>query len=127
METNQCIKNLLKLICVLQNNSQNMTCLDEGCTKPFLGPTITNSCYNTRVITLYNKQGTLFTTNFVNTDGDIDSSSIFRVQRVEDDCCTLLILNNVDGEFVSTRQTITVRLSCICAVKCIEDVFVNNL
>ena len=126
METNQCIKNLLKLICVLQNNSQNMACLDEGCTKPFLGPTITNSCYNTRVITLYNKQGTLFATSYID-NGDIKNSSNFRVQKVEDDCCTLLILNNVDGEFVSTRQTITVRLSCICAVKCIEDVFVNNV
>ena len=126
METNQCIKNLLKLICVLQNNSQNMSCLDEGCTKPFLGPTITSSCYNTRVVTLYNKQGTLFTTNFID-NGVGSSSSNFRVQKVEDDCCTLLILNNVDGEFVSTRQTITVKLSCICAVKCIEDVFVNNL
>lgn len=126
METNQCIKNLLKLICVLQNNSQNMAYLDEGCTKPFLGPTITNSCYNTRVITLYNKQGTLFTTSYID-NGDIKNSSNFRVQKVEDDCCTLLILNNVDGGFVSTRQTITVRLSCICAVKCIEDVFVNNV
>lgn len=126
METNNCIKNLLKLICVLQNNSKNLTCLDEGCTKPFLGPSVTDICYNTRVITLYNKQGTLFSANYFDNDV-INSSSIFRVLNVTDDCCTLLILNNIDGEFFSTKQSITVKLSCICAVKCLEDAVVSNL
>lgn len=126
MKTNNCIKNLLKLICVLQNNSRNMICLDEGCTKPFLGPSITSECYNTRVITLYNKQGNLFTANYLD-NGVINNSSTFRVQNVSDDCCTLLILSNQDGEFVSTKQTITVKLSCICAIKCLEDAAVYNL
>ena len=36
MTTNRCIKNLLKLICLLQENSQDECCIEEGCTKPFL-------------------------------------------------------------------------------------------
>ena len=127
MQTNNCIKNLLKVICVLQNNSKNFTCLDEGCIKPFLGPSIVSTCYDTRVITLYNKDGELFTANYFDENNNLDSSSLFRVQNVENDCCTLLILRNTDGEYISTKQTITIRISCICAIKCIEDTVVTNL
>ena len=126
METNNCIKNLLKFICVLQDNSENMFCLEDCCTKPYLGPTAINICYNTRVITLYNKQGNLFTAPYV-TDGVINTSSTFRVVKVDDDCCTLLILENDGTNYISTRQTIVVKISCICAVKCEGDVIVNNL
>ena len=64
MKVNNCIKNLLKFICVLQQNSTELTFSSTNCTKPFLGPSIQGVCYNTRVITLYNKLGELFTTNF---------------------------------------------------------------
>lgn len=126
MKTNNCIKNLLKLISVLQDNSMNISCLNDSCTKPFLGPSVLQSCYNTRVITLYNKQGNLFTASF-DDNGVSRNSTTFRVQNVDNDCCTLLILDVVDGEYISTRQFITVRLSCICAIKCIEDVSISNL
>ena len=53
MKSNKCIRNLLKLINLLQNNSINNCSMNDGCTKPFLGPSINNICYNTRVITLY--------------------------------------------------------------------------
>ena len=53
MTTNRCIKNLLKLICLLQDNSKDECFCDEGCTRPFLGPTINCICYNTRVATVY--------------------------------------------------------------------------
>ncbi len=126
MEANNCIKNLLKLICVLQDNSQNVFCLDEGCTKPFLGPTLNSDCYNTRVITLYNKRGEIFTTDYL-VDGDVRSSSTFRVQSVNDECCKLLILEEENGEYNSTRQTITINLGCICAIKCLNDVNVQSI
>ena len=44
MTTNRCIKNLLKLIALLQDNSKDDCCFEEGCTKPFLGPTINCIC-----------------------------------------------------------------------------------
>lgn len=126
MKTNSCIKNLLKLICVLQNNSEDIHTCNTGCTRPFLGPDVNAICYNTRVITLYNKQGDLFTTTYSD-NGSINTSSNFRVLDVNDDCCTLLILSSDDGEYVSTRQSIIVNLNCICAVKCKGDFVVNNL
>lgn len=126
MKTNSCIKNLLKVICVLQDNSEDIHMFNTSCTRPFLGPDINAVCYNTRVITLYNKQGDLFTATYDN-DGDPQTSFTFRIISVDDDCCTLLILNNTNGEYISTNQTIVVNLNCICAVKCNGDVVVNNL
>ena len=127
MNANNCIKNLLKLICLLQKNSKNKHCLEDGCVKPFLGPTITSTCYNTRVITLYNKNGNIFTADYTSDNSSTQSSSFFRVEDVSDDCATLLILKEENGTFLSTKQTIKVRLKCICAVKCIEDVVISNL
>ena len=124
MKVNNCIKNLLKFICVLQQNSTELTFSSTNCTKPFLGPSILNECYNTRVLTLYTKDGNLFESTFYDT-GKLRNSPYFRVQDITDDCCTLLILDNIDGVFISTKQTVVVRLSCICAVKCITDVSVS--
>lgn len=124
MKYNTCIRNLLKLILVLQNNSIDISDISNDCTKPFLGPSILNECYNTRVLTLYTKDGNLFESTFYDT-GKLRNSPYFRVQDITDDCCTLLILDNIDGVFISTKQTVVVRLSCICAVKCITDVSVS--
>lgn len=126
MRTNHCIKNLLKLIFLLQENSLDDKCLDDGCTKPFLGPTINHTCYNTRVITLYTRDGTLLSTNFTD-NGDTGTSSLFRVEKVVDDCVTLRVLRLVDGNYISTNNFITVNLKCICAIKCVVDTVVSNL
>ena len=124
MKVNNCIKNLLKFICVLQQNSNELTCSSTNCTKPFLGPSIQGVCYNTRVITLYNRLGELFTTNFY-FNNELRNSSYFKVHDVDDNCCTLEILESVDNTYTSTGQTIIVNINCICAVKCIEDVYIN--
>lgn len=127
MTTNRCIKNLLKLICLLQDNSQDDCCLEEGCTKPFLGPTINCICYNTRVITLYNKRGTLLNANYVDSNNQTQSSSLFRVERVNDNCVTLRVLYKNDNNYVASSSFINVNLSCICAILCIEDAVVSNI
>lgn len=127
MSTNSCIKNLLKLICLLQKNSLNTCVLDEGCTKPYLGPVMNNLCYNTRVLTLYKKNGEIFEASYEDENGNINNSSLFRIQNVSDDCATLLILNNENGEYYSTGQFITIKISCICAIRCLEDVALDNL
>lgn len=124
MKSNRCIKNLLRLILVLQNNSTDISCMMDDCTKPFLGPSISKDCYNTRVITLYTKDGSLLESIFHDCN-ELKRSPYFRIQEIDDECCTLLILDNIDGKFISTRQTTVVRLSCICAVKCIDDVSIN--
>ena len=126
MKTNNCIKNLLKMICVLQRNSKVIESTKNDCTRRFLGPNINNICYNTRVITLYNKQGELFSVLY-DDNGSTETSSTFRVIDVNNDSCTLLILKNEDDEYISTNQTLILNISCICAVKCNGDVIVNNL
>ncbi len=127
MSSNSCIKNLLKLICLLQKNSLNTCSLDEGCTKPFLGPVINNICYNTRVITLYKRNGEIFEATYEDSNGVLNTSSLFRVNSVNDDCVTLLILTNDGTNYLSTGQFITLNIGCICAIRCLEDVAIDNL
>ena len=59
MENNYCLHNLLKLICLLQDNSTSACFFQNECQKPFLGPTTINPYYNTRVVSFYKKDGTL--------------------------------------------------------------------
>ena len=127
MTTNRCIKNLLKLIALLQDNSKDDCCFEEGCTKPFLGPTINCICYNTRVITLYNKKGTLLTGSYLNSNGQSEVSSLFRVEHINDNCVTLRVLYKDNNNYIASNSFINVNLGCICAIQCIEDAVVSNL
>ena len=125
MNTNSCIKNLLKLILLLQNNSSNK-CINN-CSKPYLGVS-NNSNYNTRVISLYKKNGDIYTIEYTDNEGNNLTSSIFRVMGIDGDCCTLLILNNNNNNnYSSTGQYITVNLNCICAVRCLIDTNISNI
>lgn len=127
MGDSNCIKNTLKLIALLQNNSRDMCCNNSTCCKRFLGPSISLACYNTRVITLYNKKGQILSFNYINNLGSEVSTSTFRVQEVKDNCCKLLLLDYTDGNYVSLKQTVIVNLDCIAAIKCLGDVIVSNL
>ena len=123
MSENRCINNLLKLIYLLQQNSINKECCDNDCARPYLGPTCNSICYNTRPISIYNKEGDMFT---ITTDEG--ESSIFRVERVKNSCVTLraLVTNNDDG-YTSTNTFTTVDTGCICVVRCHNDVVISNL
>lgn len=126
MTTNICIANTLKLINILQNNSQNLHSYDFSCTRPFLGPTISACCYNTRVITIYSKDGSIISFDYIE-NNETFNSSFFRIQNIDDKCCSLLLLKFSDGIYTSTGQTVVINLDCICAIKCVEDVVVNNV
>ena len=121
-EANRCIKNLLRLICLLQENSENI-CQNNDCTRPFLGPGLNNICYNTRVITLYNKNGELFTAAYIDNTTE-QTSSFFKVVSINDNTATLLILSENDGIFSSTNNYITINICCICAIRCITDTLI---
>ncbi len=122
MSENRCINNLLKLICLLQENSVNDTCKDSSCTRPYLGPVYDCICYNTRPISIYIKDGSLFTINTL--DGD---ASVFRIEKVNDGCVTLRALINNNGTYLSTNSFVTVNINCICVVRCHDDVVITNL
>lgn len=117
-----CIAKILKVIEILQKDVTNDS-NEEGCSKPFLGPTINNLCYNTRPINLYNRNGELFTAKYTTKGGTCKTSSVFRVERVEDCCAKLRILkfNKEKCTYTATNNFITVNLKCICCVKCLED------
>ena len=119
---NNCIKNLLRLILLLQKNSVFDSCLESGCSRNYLGPSFNFICYNTRVITLYKKEGSLLILPY--SSGE---SSYFRVNDINGDCITLLLLRRDNDNFYSTRETVVINVNCICAVKCISDVSIDCL
>ena len=126
MKNNRCIANLLKFVNLLQKNS-TIDNQDITCTKPYLGPICRTICYNTRPITIYTKNGDLFETTYTFNNETLTSST-FRVEKVEDNCVTLLILaTNPDETYTNTNSFITINLKCICAVKCLNDTIVENL
>ncbi len=116
-----CLAKILKVIDILQKRSKNDDCLDVGCTRAMFGPTPNVICYNTRPITLYNKDNSLFTV----TDNESGTeSNIFRVEDV-DGCCAklrVLIFNATNQTYTKTNQFVTVNLKCFCVVRCLEDV-----
>lgn len=126
-----CLANILKVIDVLQRNADICESLDEGCTKPFLGTFTLGDIYNTRPVTFYSKDGTLYTVSYT-LNGTTETSSVFRVEKVKDCCVTLQILApnptpTTNRPYVATNQFITINLECICVLQCLEDVIVDNV
>ncbi len=121
-----CLNNLFETIISIQK--QDITnCNYSGCDKPYLGPTPNSRCYNTRPINLYNCQtGDLWSINYTLDDGTTSTSNVFRCESIDDCCLTCRILiSNEDGTYTSTNQFFTINLNCVCAVKCLDDVFIS--
>lgn len=127
MSTNYCMLNLLKVINLLQKNSENYCFSNHRCDYPFLGNNYSGLFYNTRVLSFYKKDGSLFSTNYFDNNSNIQSSSFFRLMNVDENSVTLLILSFNGTNYTSTNQFLTIDLKCICAIRCIDDVIVNNL
>ena len=103
-----------------------------GCDKPYLGPTPNLVCYNTRPINFYNcMSGTLWT--FPYTLGETsNTSSVFRIENMEDNCCTCRVLapnpvTSSEEPYVSTNSFFTINLDCVSAIKCLADTFVSGV
>ena len=123
-----CIAKILKVIEILQKNTSS-DCCEEGCDKPFLGPTQNFICYNTRPINLYTKSGELFSARYNTINNEISTSTVFRVEKVYDCCAKLRILayDTATQTFTATSQFITVNLKCMCAVACLSDLALENI
>jgi hypothetical protein len=61
-------------------------------------------------------------------------SSVFRVEKVDDCCCTFRVLipkkeKGIDPDdltkFIATDSFFTVDLKCVCCIRCLEDTFVD--
>ncbi len=127
---NCCIADILEVIVKLQNHSDKFDCFGDGCDRPYLGPTPSTICYNTRPINLYRCcDGELW--NFPYTlNGTTGESSVFRCEQVDGCCATCRVLApNPDATatnipYVATDSFVTINLSCCGALTCLPDTFI---
>lgn len=121
-----CFSEILKRILVLQKQDFDNEKY-SGCDKPYLGPTSNNICYNTRPIMLYNCcTGNPWTFSYI-LDGTTRESNIFRVESLDECCCTVRLLNYnaEEDEYTSTNQFATINLNCCGAIKCLNDIYLD--
>ena len=107
-----CISEIVEKIIKLQKNSFKK-CSQDGCDRPFLGPELLE-CFNTRPVSFYNC-----------TTGDIwtvENSTIFRLESIDDCCCTCRVLRFENGTYTSTNIFFTINLKCVSAIKCHNDI-----
>lgn len=129
-----CLSKILKLIENLQNACSCEQQIDNTCSKPFLGTPVNIECYNTRPITFYGCNNNLIEINYTATiDGEEKEgkASVFRVEKV-DGCSVLvsLLIKNPSNEentreYITLKQTATINLNCVCALKCLGDTIVD--
>lgn len=118
MRDNNCILNMLKVIDLLQKNSSSNTPVDISCSKPYLGPNPNLLCFNTRPISLYKRNGTIF---------EVSNHTVFRVESIDNDCITLQVLQGLSPNFSATGEFITISSNCFCAIRCFPDTFITCL
>ena len=124
-----CLRKVLKVIDILQQRAEEKEERFEGCDRPFLGRNIENRiCFNTRPVMLFMKNG-----NELKVDMEHGEETVFRVEKVFDNCVKLRVLkeNKKTKEkhhrFKETKEFITVNICCIGAIKCLDDVILENL
>ena len=108
-----CISEIVKKIIYLQRESFRACSSSEGCSRPFLGPD-SLECFNTRPVSFYNcSTGEIWT---------VEDSTFFRLESIDDCCCTCRVLNFTAGTYTSTNQFFTINLNCVSAIKCYGDI-----
>lgn len=128
---NCCLANILEIIVKLQDRSEKFDCLGEGCDRPFLGPTPSTVCYNTRPVTFYRcSDGSLWQFPYT-LNGNSDNSSVFRCEHVEGCCATCRVLaantdsaTNQTTPYLPTDSFFTINLNCVGALRCLPDTFI---
>ncbi|MBR1376436.1 MAG: hypothetical protein IJ565_01345 [Bacilli bacterium] len=134
----RCIADILNTINILQNNAEcSESCLDT-CDRGFLGSTTSSAFLNTRPIMLYTccGNGTPWSMPVEKEDvtcGDVGvtCSNVFRVEKVDGCCCTFRVLaRNPEAKekctpYVATNSFFTMNLNCCCAIRCLNDTFVD--
>lgn len=139
-----CIGEILKVILVLQQNASPESCLDS-CDRPMLGGGPSCLVCNTRPVMLYTccgngtpwsmpieKDSTNVCSNTSVSACCSDCSNIFRVEKLDGNCCTFRVLASNPQEsccnsipYIATNSFFTMDLSCCCAIKCLSDTYVD--
>lgn len=134
-----CINEILSVILVLQTNACPENCLDT-CDRPVLGGGPNCLICNTRPVMLYTCCGngspwSMPTTKDTTITCDLGTNSqtcstVFRVEKIEGNCCTFRVLeDNPDttslNPYVATNSFFTMDCGCLCAIKCLSDTYVD--
>ena len=135
-EDKNCISEILKVILVLQENACPDNCLDS-CDRPMLGGGANCLICNTRPVMLYTCCGngtpwSMPTTKDVTAQcSDTTAcSSVFRVEKIEGNCCTFRVLaDNPDttslNPYVATNSFFTIDCNCLCVIRCLSDTYID--
>lgn len=125
-----CISDILKIIYLLQKNSDRTDDILDCCDKPILG-SFPASLYNTRPVMLYTCQSnglTPWVASTTRTPEATVTSSVFRVEKIDGCCCTFRVLiANDDGTYTSTNSFFTMNLECVCSIRCLGDTLVEGI
>ena len=133
------IAEILEVILVLQNNASCPESCIDSCDRPVLGCTTTSCICNTRPVMLYTccPNGTTPVTMPISKEivvptTDEESSSVFRVEKVEGNTATFRVLApNPDtcalNPYVATNSFFTINLDCLCSIRCLNDTCVECL
>ena len=126
---NDSLADILKVILVLQQNACGDSCLDS-CDRPMLGGGPSCLACNTRPVMLYTcgSNGTPWSMpttkdSTANCSGQAstDCSVVFRVEKIEGNCCTFRVLaDNPDTTslypYINTNSIFTMDLGWLCAI-----------
>lgn len=130
--TSNCISEILNTINILQNNAEcGDACLDT-CDRGFLGCQTTTYKCNTRPVMLYGCNGTVWSMPTTKEPSEQETtSSIFRVEKVDNGCATFRVLAPNETEtlspYVATNVFFTMNLDCCCCLRCLNDTYVENV
>lgn len=127
-----CIADILKVIYILQQSvCPNDSCL-ESCDRGFLGQSCSSVC-NTRPVVLYTcgSNGVALAMPITKTETGT-TSTVFRIEKLDDCCATFRVLApNTDTTalfpYEATNSFFTINLNCICAIRCLDDTFVEGI
>ena len=134
-----CINEILCVILVLQENACPDNCL-QTCDRPVLGGGTNCIVCNTRPVMLYTCCGNGIPWSMPITKDSTSScagqgttatcSNVFRVEKIEGNCCTFRVLaDNPDttslNPYVATNSFFTMDCSCLCSIRCLSDTFVD--
>lgn len=125
------ILEILQVINVLQTNACPEGCL-LSCDRPALGGGTNCVICNTRPIMIYGcgSNGTPWSMP-TSRDTTVDTTSnIFRVEKVDNNCVTFRVLvPNTDTTsiypYTSTDSLFTISIDCICAIRCLNDTYIE--
>jgi hypothetical protein len=137
------LRDILKVILLLQEKACERLDVLNTCDKPFLGPCTKPIKCNTRPVMLFTKCGTPWEIPF---DGQSRTSTVFRLEKLDDCIATFRVLKPVcpqantisdsldisnvtrkQKKFVATDAFFTINIDCICAIKCLKDTFVEDV